>query len=318
MSKLKAHDRFVRALMTKPKVIKEFFDQHLPEKIKKSIDFSSITPEKESFVDDKLRQQVVDLLYSVKFNGEPGFLYVLIEHASTPDKLLPYRMLKYMTAIMEDHLTKTENKEKLPLIYPIIMYTGEKPYRYSMDLFDLFEGQKELAKEIWTNPYQLIDFSQASDEELKHYLWFGYMALLTKHIHDKDILPFIRDSVEILRKLEETGEIDYIYRVVTYVFEAGEISDEDELRKTITSNLTSIDEEKIMTLAEQWKREGFKKGIEKGLLEGIEKGMERGMEKGKEVEKTEIARNLLSIGVEIGTISKATGLSAEEIKKLMA
>ncbi|MGC8483988.1 MAG: Rpn family recombination-promoting nuclease/putative transposase, partial [Thermodesulfobium sp.] len=80
MSKIKAHDRFVRALMTKPKVIREFFDHHLPEKIKKCIDFSSIEPQKESFVDDKLRLQIADLLYSVKFNGEPGYLYILLEH----------------------------------------------------------------------------------------------------------------------------------------------------------------------------------------------------------------------------------------------
>lgn len=76
------HDRFVRSLLTKPKVIREFFDQHLPEKIKECIDFSSIEPQRESFIDDKLRLQVADLLYSVRINGEPSFFYVLIEHAS--------------------------------------------------------------------------------------------------------------------------------------------------------------------------------------------------------------------------------------------
>ena len=57
-----------------------------------------------------------------------------------------------MVAIMEQHMKKT-GRNKLPLIYPTILYTGEKPYPYSMDLFSLFENNKELAKKTLTSPY---------------------------------------------------------------------------------------------------------------------------------------------------------------------
>lgn len=82
--------------MTNPKVAEEFFKANLPAHIKKAIDFSSINLQKESFIDDNLKLQIADLLYSVKFNGQPGFLYLLLEHASKPDPLLSFRMLKYM------------------------------------------------------------------------------------------------------------------------------------------------------------------------------------------------------------------------------
>ena len=133
-----------QAMMTNPRVIREFFDHHLPDNIKNILDFSSIEPQKESFVEDSLRLQIADLLYAVRFNETPGFLYVLLEHASTPDKMLPFRMLKYMTKIMDSHLQKTGSKQ-LPLIYPCVIYTGEKPYKYSMDFFDLFRELKDLA-----------------------------------------------------------------------------------------------------------------------------------------------------------------------------
>ena len=294
------HDRFVRSLMTNPKVIKEFFDKHLPQKIKDAMDFSSIELQKESFIGDKLRLQIADLLYSVRINGKPSYLYVLLEHASKPDKLLPFRMLKYMTAVMDSHIKKT-GEPKLPLIYPIILYTGNKAYRHSMDLFDLFGEQKEFAKEILTAPYQLIDLTQMSDEELRPYLWFGTLAMIAKHIHDKDILPFMTNLIEILRELANENEGDYIITVISYIFEAGEISDKEEFFKAMKS-LETINEEKIMTLAEIWKQEGRKEGVEKGRKEGIEET------------KKETARSLLDEGVDINIISSATGLSLQEIK----
>ena len=67
-NRLNPHDRFTRAMMTNQKVVREFFDVHLPENIKNILDFSSIQPQKDSFIDDKLRLRIADLLYEVEFN----------------------------------------------------------------------------------------------------------------------------------------------------------------------------------------------------------------------------------------------------------
>ena len=119
-NRISPHDRYMRSILTNPKAIEDFFRHYLPEKIKRLVDFSSIELQKESFIDDKLRLQIVDLLYKVKFEGKPGYLYVLMEHASSPDKLLPFRMLKYATSIMDHHLKQTGSKI-LPLVYPLIL-----------------------------------------------------------------------------------------------------------------------------------------------------------------------------------------------------
>jgi predicted transposase/invertase (TIGR01784 family) len=127
------HDRFFRSMMTEPKVIREFFTQNLPENIRKIINFDTIKPQKDSFINDKLRLKIADILYAVDFIDQPGYLYVLIEHQSTPEKLMPFRILKYMISIMEQHLNKNKTNQ-LPIIYPMIFYTGERPYNYSTDL----------------------------------------------------------------------------------------------------------------------------------------------------------------------------------------
>jgi predicted transposase/invertase (TIGR01784 family) len=68
-------------------------------------------------------------------------------------------------------------------------------------------------------------------------------------------------------------------------------------------------------------REGsYKKGIEKGMAEGMAKGMAEGMAKGmaEGLAKglADTARNLKAMGLSLADISKATGLTTDEIADL--
>ena len=311
-NRISPHDRYIRSMMTHPKVIQEFFETNLPSKIKDAIDFRSIELQKESFIDDKLRLKIADLLYTVKFEGKPGYLYVLLEHASKPDRLLPFRMLKYMVAIMDHHLTKTETKE-LPVIYPLILYTGNRPFSHSLDLFDLFGAQKPLIKDILKNPYHLIDLTQASDEDLKKYLWFGTVALTAKHIYDKDIFPSLEDILKMLKIIEERGENGYIYTVISYIVEAGEVSDKQKFMKAITTGLESINKEKIMTIVEQLKPELYDRAKQEALAI-FEQSKPELYDKAKHEALYTVALNLLRLNINADKISEATGLSIQDIE----
>ena len=44
--------------------------------------------------------------------------------------------------------------------------------------------------------------------------------------------------------------MSYIYKVLSYIVEAGKVKEQDFI-KTVKADLTTINEEKIMTLAEQ-------------------------------------------------------------------
>lgn len=311
---LSPHDRFTRSLMTNPKVAEEFFKANLPAHIQKAIDFSSIHLQKESFIDDNLKLQIADLLYSVKFNGQPGFLYLLLEHASKPDPLLSFRMLKYMVAIMDHHL-KTTKDNKLPFVYPLVLYTGEKPFTYSMDLFDLFPSEeKEFAKETLTSPYHLIDLTQASDEELKKHLYFGTMALTLKHIHDLDILPFFISILEALKELENQGEESYIYTIITYMAGVGETPNQADFLQTV-KELEFVNEDEIMpAILEYLKPELLRRASEQARVQALEEGREEGDQKAR----MEMAKALLLKGIDMNIIASATKLPKEELKKLLS
>ena len=53
-----------------------------------------------------------------------------------------------------------------------------------------------------------------------------------------------------------------------------------------------------------------------GMDEGMEKGIEKGRAEGKAEGIIETARNLLALGVDVETISKATGMKPDEIEDL--
>lgn len=305
------HDRYIRSMMADPRVAHEFFDVNLPIQIRECVDLSTLKLQKDSFIDDKLRLQIADVLFAAKINGEVGYFYLLMEHQSKPERTLPFRIQKYINAIQEDHLRKY-NTSTLPFVYPMVMYTGKKPYTYSMDLYELYGPHKEIAKEIMSGPFQLIDLTKLSDEDLRPYLWFGTMSLLAKHIHDPDILPFFQEEfVTILKMLDSIGEQGYVIRSVSYMVEAGDISNQDTFIKGLRENLQES-KRKAMTIAEKIRRagkaEGFKEGLEKGIIQGLEQGIEQGIEV--------VASNMLKQGIGPSMVSSLTNLPLSRIKKI--
>ena len=62
--------------------------------------------------------------------------------------------------------------------------------------------------------------------------------------------------------------------------------------------------------------EGMERGIEKGIKKGIEKGKLEGIKEGEENKAISIAKTLKQMNMDDASISKATGLSIEEIRKL--
>ncbi|MEI8055082.1 MAG: Rpn family recombination-promoting nuclease/putative transposase [bacterium] len=329
-SHLIPHDKLFRTTMVDPRIAREFFEQNLPADIKAIIDFATIQLQNESHIDDKLKLQITDLLYYAEFSGKPGYIYVLIEHQANPHKLMPFRLIKYMIAIMEDHLKKTKD-DILPVIYPCIFYTGDRNYNYSTDLFDLFGDNKELAKGILLQPYQLIDLSKIPDEKLKEFLRYGVMARTMKHIYEKDFLVPLMDLIGDLRTIECFGEMDYIYTILSYIIKAGEIRDKQEFIRIIETGLTKINRGDIMTLAEQWKQEGIQEehsklmalaeqwkqeSLEKGKQEGRQEGLQKGLQEGKVEAFSMVAMRLLNQGLNIEQIAAATGLTPKEVELL--
>ena len=91
----------------------------------------------------------------------------MIEHQTKIDYSMSYRILEYEIEIMKSaiDIRKVKNKEyKLPLVIPIVLYTGKKKWdakRY------LEESQETLDDvKIKAGNYNLVDINDFTKEEL--------------------------------------------------------------------------------------------------------------------------------------------------------
>lgn len=98
----KAHDKFIRDLMSRKEVVQDFLRYYLDQELVKLLDLSTLEIKKDTFVDQELAEHFSDILYQLKFrNGQNAQVYVLIEHKSYSDSLVAFQLLRYMIRIWE-------------------------------------------------------------------------------------------------------------------------------------------------------------------------------------------------------------------------
>ena len=94
------HDKFFKETFSDVAVTKDFLSHYLPEAIQQYVDLNTIDPQKDSFIDEKLKESFSDLLFQVNIQNEEGYLYFLFEHKSSPEKGIPLQLLKYSRYIL--------------------------------------------------------------------------------------------------------------------------------------------------------------------------------------------------------------------------
>lgn len=98
------HDATFRQFLTQPDIARDFMELHLPAELRAVCDLSTLKLESGSFVEDDLRQYFSDVLYSLKTTGGDGYIHVLIEHQSSPDKHMAFRLIRYAVAAMQRYM----------------------------------------------------------------------------------------------------------------------------------------------------------------------------------------------------------------------
>ena len=210
------HDRFFRASMGNPRVALQFIEKHIPPQVAEKINKESLQLMPGNFIED-LQEWKTDLLFKVTFQGAPGYIYLLIEHQRKSDQLMPLRMLEYMTKIIRMHLQENR-KSPLPLVYPCVLYNGLEPYSYTTDLFELFQDPG-FAREIFLKPFQLIDLTQFSDDDLKKETLLGIMEMLLKYAFARDTIALIRNINGLLQQADKMKEVELLRESAEYVFQ---------------------------------------------------------------------------------------------------
>jgi predicted transposase/invertase (TIGR01784 family) len=262
------HDRLFKTALSDVRVAKEFFEQYLPDDIKQSLNLEKLKLCPKSFIDKDLQFSESDILYKTQIGNKTAFLYLLAEHQSSPDKLMPFRVIKYMAGIWTDYLKQNKEK-KLPLIYPLVFYHGKEPYTDSKDIKDLISAPRALIDTILFKPFQLINTQELNDDELKNLHGMGAMAFFMKHIYDPDFLPSLNEIMYTLKTLEKNDYTELVITLLNYVLNSAQNLNVKKFTQTVKEKLSEVTGDNIMTGAEQLIQEGLQRGLYQGKLEGF-------------------------------------------------
>ncbi|WP_341748515.1 Rpn family recombination-promoting nuclease/putative transposase [Candidatus Tisiphia endosymbiont of Sialis lutaria] len=295
---------------------------HLPKDVLALIDSTSLKLEKDSFIEPDLSETISDVLFSVKFNDQDGYIFLLLEHQSTVDKMMAFRLFKYMINICDRYLTTNPKAKRLPVIYPLIIYNGKKKYNAPLNIWNLF-SHPDLARGFWTNDCQLINVHDIPDEELKKKVWSGILLFFLKHIHERQLLKRWQEISHLLPKLSKiTIGYDHIRNLLQYTLIFIEQNDKIELEKILKNSLTKEKGEELMpSIAQVWKEEGIEIGLQDGIRIGIQDGIKigeaRGEARGKAKGEAKLIKMMINNGNSIEEVARITGLSITKINELL-
>ena len=202
-----------------------------------------------------------------------------------------------MLAIWEMHITENSAKEALPLpvIFPLVFYTGKKPYHGQRALWELCSDPEKM-QAILSQPFHLIDTTALPESLLNDHRWAGTLSFVMRQQFK---VQFKESVLALAQNLEAMWGEDraYVLKLIAYILAIDETDQTpEEFVSLFKGKVSNTLEHEIMGLAEKIEQKGIQKGIEKG--------------------KMDTAKSMLDLGADIEFIQKATKLSFEQIKSL--
>ena len=287
------HDSLFKETFSKPENAAVELRAVLPAELLTRLDLSTLRKEPGSFVAPELAQTHTDLLFTVELLGRPAYVYVLFEHQSTVDALMPLRLLEYQVRIWLEHVrarqAAKESAVPLPLIIPLVLHHSESGWTAATSFGGLFDEDllavAEIARLVPDFEFVLDDLSRASNEEL-----LGRAKLQAEQVVTL-VLWALRDARTTSRFMDTilgfssfledlsttTSGQDALRTVMYYLSELKGQLGLLEFRRIIeASSATQKAKEIVMSLAEQLIQEGEQQGLAKGRVEGLAKGRVEG------------------------------------------
>jgi hypothetical protein len=227
-----------------------------------------------SFVDESLRWRHSDLLFTAPLEGQDALVYVLVEHQSSSDPLMAFRMLRYLTRIWDRYLDDHPQTRQLPPVIPLVVHQGPARWNSPRQLLDLIDldpaGKKAMQACLPSFGYLLDDLAATGTGQLRN-RGLTPQALVTllllKTAPGNPRLPTeLRAWADQLRAiLDQPGGGEAFIALLTYIELVSE-APASELHD-LAASLGPDAEEAYMTTAEMLRTEGRAEGLAEALVQ---------------------------------------------------
>ena len=233
-----------------------------------------------------------DVIFDIYCTNSQGDHFI-IEMQRSKQHFFANRVITYMSRVISKMLPQGDRRYGIPKVYSINildfqpdMFPEKEKYVWKVMLKD--DSNRIFSDRMLLYFFKLSNFAaqttekrQCFENELEKWLYY------LKNIQNMDEQDYQNEHDPVFRQL---------------------------LKQCSYSNLNDMEQEeyKKSLLDYEGIRDAVACAREDGIAEGIEKGMEKGVEKGIQ----QVALQMLSIGLDISTVAKATGLPESEIKEL--
>ena len=283
------HDKMFKEMLSDKKSTVEFINSFLHLNLVEN----DIEKYEKEFRTPEFSNVEADVVYKVKDKN----VFILIEHQSSVDYKMSYRIMRYKYAIIESAVDKKRLKERsyrIPMVIPIVLYTGKRKWKKLL-INDIEEKVEEYA-ENWLE-YTLIDVNEFSKEQLlADNLIITKAMLIEKSKNKEELYKNIEDVINIQKEKKVFDNLQ-LEKLITY--ELSETEDKNIMHEFIEKIRNIEGSEEIMTNASRIINREIRKQRKEGREEGI----------------ALIAKRLKE-EMNIKDISRITGLSETEIENL--
>lgn len=269
------HDALFHHAWSDLPTARSHFQAVLPADVVAAVDWSTLTVQPGSFVDEALLAVRSDLLFSARTrSGATLKIYLLFEHQRTPDPLIPFRLLRYMVRIWDAQL-RADPPEPLVPILPLVLYHGQKPWSVASDLAGMLglEGDDEARFGRYTPRFQyaLQDLSTVPDAALEGTALGRLALLLFKHVDDPDLWALLARWRKLLLRVqrETAGGLLAVRAIWQYVAQVVARPPDPALIRELGRDLGSNTEDQMVSWADQLREEGRKQEREDGARRAV-------------------------------------------------
>jgi len=300
------HDRGYKKILSNKENALRFVETYINEPWAANISHDDIELVNKSFVTDEYRLLDSDVIYKMKIGNTDVYFYFLIELQSSVDYTMPFRLLKYMVALLDDIFQntpdgiRTQKGFRIPAVVPVIFYNGDdnwtqvrkfREYTKNAEIFGdciidfryLLFDLKRTDNSALSSPEQLLDAVFSFDKErLLGNIW-------TQKI--KDLWE------EKTNKLPEDDKFT-LFGWILHILYKGVVNDE------------------INNIFENTIKKGQKSTMKHSLEVLADELEHRYMSAGAKEKALEIAKYLRSKGMSVDEVAEATKLTVDDILKL--
>ncbi len=272
-----SHDNAYKLLFSEPQIVIDLLQGFVHEPWVADLDFSSLEKVSTHHVADTLHRRENDVIWRVKCQNQWLYVYLLIEFQSRIDYFMAVRIVTYIGLLYQDLIKqqKLGKKDKLPPVFPIVLYNGKPRWSASTELstliHDLPHGFNHYKPSL---RYLLLDEGRYRVDTL-HPLKNLVAAIfrLEQAKTHQDMIAVIDDLLQWLTQPEQAS----IHRAFNIW-----IKRVLRINKKITEPIDNVNDlievktmlaETIANWPKEWQAKGRVEGRVEGRLEGKAEGM---------------------------------------------